>query len=214
MKTVKGIAFPDADDFMVSEVRDGTYQANHLREAIRYVKCFDCAIDGGAHVGLWTRLLAGSFRKVIAIEPSPDTCEALRWNIASWGIENVETYNVALGRAVGVATMKLDAKNAERRNTGARYAEVGLGGDVSVVTIDSRNLDAVGFIKLDVEGSELAALEGAIRTIRRSQPVILVENKGFGARYFGEPPDAVARFLRARSYGLRTRVGADEIWTR
>jgi hypothetical protein len=43
-----------------------------------------------------------------------------------------------------------------------------------VITIDSLGLDNVSFIKFDVEGSELSALEGAKDTINRFRPVMKI----------------------------------------
>jgi FkbM family methyltransferase len=46
---------------------------------------------------------------------------------------------------------------------------------VPVVSIDSLNLPRVGFIKLDVEGHELAVIHGATATIARDLPAMIVE---------------------------------------
>ena len=45
--------------------------------------------------------------------------------------------------------------------------------DIEVVTVDSFNCEKVSFIKFDVEGSELSAIEGAKKTIIKK---ILKEN--------------------------------------
>lgn len=49
---------------------------------------------------------------------------------------------------------------------------------VKGVTIDSfvdeRGIDSVGFIKLDIEGAEMEALNGAIRTIKRDKPYLAI----------------------------------------
>ena len=50
---------------------------------------------------------------------------------------------------------------------------------VKVKTIDSLNFTNVGFIKLDVEGHEYRCIKGAEQTIKKYEPVIIVEqNKG------------------------------------
>jgi len=209
MKLHAGIAFPDADQFMVKEMKgDQTYQAEHLRDALRFVTEFGCAVDGGAHVGLWSRLMAHSFEKVIAFEPSPDTFECLRHNMQ--GLDRVQCEPYALGAAPGMVAMTLDAKNALRANTGARH--VTAGGEIQVRTIDSFALDRVGFIKLDIEGSEPMALQGAADTIARCQPIILFENKSLWSRHFNLPADAVVRILTRYGYRHLSTVSHDEIW--
>ena len=62
--------------------------------------------------------------------------------------------------------------------------------EIRKVTLDEFDLPRVDFIKLDVEGMELEALEGADKTIKRSRPILLVEKiKSNGEqlnRWFGD----------------------------
>lgn len=209
MKLHAGIAFPDADRFMAGEMKgDQSYQAANLREALRFVTEFGCAIDGGAHVGLWSKRMAEVFEKVVAFEPSPDTFECLLVNMRA--ITHVQCEPYALGAEAGTASMAIDRENEARANTGARH--VTTGGDIPVRTVDSFKLDRVGFIKLDIEGSEPMALQGAAQTIARCQPIILFENKKLWSRYFALPKDAVSRQLEQHGYRLLSTVSRDQIW--
>jgi hypothetical protein len=47
--------------------------------------------------------------------------------------------------------------------------------EVNVATLDSFGLSDIAFIKIDVEGHELSVLRGAVETIVRSRPNLLVE---------------------------------------
>lgn len=211
MQVVRGWAFPASDRFMVSEMAmDGTYQRSHLEAALTHVSLFGTAIDGGAHIGTWSKIMAARFAKVIAVEPSPDTFECLTHNMAAAGCTNVERLQVALGSAPGVVSMRLDAQNEARANTGARFAAPG--GEIPVITIDSLNLTDVGFIKLDIEGSEPAALRGAKATLKRCGPIVLFENKWLWTRHFGLPKNAVRDFLIAVGYHQLGQISCDQIW--
>ena len=42
-------------------------------------------------------------------------------------------------------------------------------------TLDSFNLENVGFIKIDIEGHELKALLGGLETLKKNRPVIVFE---------------------------------------
>lgn len=210
MRMERGLAFPDADKFMVGQVRfDGTYQIENLQAGLKYVTNFDCAIDGGAHIGTWSKVMAQSFARVIAVEPSADTCECLLLNLEK--VANVDVRNVALGDAPGTVRMHLDADQKLRANTGARFTKPG--GDIPVETIDSWNLSSLGFLKLDVEGSEYVALHGAVETITRCKPIVLFENKFLWSKNFGLPKDSVSRLLTGLRYRMVDRVSRDEIWT-
>ena len=46
---------------------------------------------------------------------------------------------------------------------------------ITLKTLDSYNIDNISIIKIDVEGYELIALEGALNTIHNNKPVILIE---------------------------------------
>jgi FkbM family methyltransferase len=210
MKTVHGWAYPDADEFMAGEMKaDGTYQYSHLTRALAYVQDWALALDGGAHVGTWSRLLAAKFGVVVACEPSTDTYEALQANMAAFACTNVALHNVALGDRKGRVQMRMDGRGAQLKNTGSRY--VLPGGETHQVTIDSLNLPACGFLKLDVEGSEPAALAGATETLARHRPIVLFEDKNLWRR-FGARRDAPQGLLLQAGYKHLERAGCDEIW--
>lgn len=206
-----GWAFPDADRLMAAEMTpDGRYQQAHLEAALRWVTHHGTAIDGGAHVGTWCRQLARRFRQVVAFEPASDTFACLVENMAAHGGQNVTCYEAALGAQPGRVRMMNDAKNEARGNTGARH--VVAGEDVAVVTIDSLALDDVGFLKLDIEGSEPLALMGASATLTRCRPVVLVEDKALWMRHYGLPAGAVRDVLSGHRYRLAETVGCDQVW--
>jgi FkbM family methyltransferase len=212
MKYHAGWAFPDADAFMVSEMQaDGTYQASHLHLAMTYVTDRSCAIDGGAHVGTWSRLMSGMFARVLAIEPSADTHEALVANMAAFNCSNVEMRRCALGAAPGTVSMApLDPRAAALKNTGARFVQDG--SEIPRVTIDSLALPSLGFLKLDIEGSEPLALEGARETLQRCRPIVLFECKGFWRDRYHLPVDAPQQVLMRVGYRQLTVAGKDLIW--
>lgn len=210
MKHEKGWAWPDADHFMVSELQpDGTYHSDHFDAAMQYVTDLSLACDCGAHVGTWTRLMSARFEHVVAVEPSPDTFEALEANLATFGCVNVAARNVALGARPGWVSLALDERNMARKNTGARYVQVD--GPIPMVTIDSMALPSLGFLKVDVEGSELPCLLGARQTIAQCHPVILYEEKGFGVR-FGVKRGEIETFLTSLGYRHLAKKGSDLIW--
>lgn len=211
MKERFGWKFPDADQFMVSQITPaGDYQRANLDAALAYVTDWSIAVDGGAHAGTWTRLMAQRFTHVLAFEPSPDTREALTANMQAFECANVEIQAVALGSSPGSVTMCLDHRGESMQNTGARFARDG--GSIPRITLDSLNLPTLGFLKLDIEGAEVDALLGARQTLARCRPVVLFEDKGLWSR-FGHRRDAPQALLTSSGYRLRQRVSCDEIWT-
>jgi FkbM family methyltransferase len=210
MKFVYGWAFPDADEAMTREIKpNGKYSGHQLAAALKHVTDWSIAIDGGAHVGTWSRTLSGRFNRVIAVEPSPDTSEALLHNMAQFGCANVEVKVIALGEGPGLVSLNLDEKNTASKNTGARFATPG--GDIPVESIDSWHLPSLGLLKLDIEGSEVFALRGAMETLKRCRPIVIYEDKALWRR-LGQPRKAAETLMRDAHYRFVEAVRSDQIW--
>jgi FkbM family methyltransferase len=209
---VRNWAFPDADVQMANELGpDGTYQLAHLRAALDRVIDWRAAVDCGAHVGTWTVPMAARFSRVIAVEPSPDTFECLVHNVATKvATGNVETRQVAVGAVAGHVSMAIDPHHEAKGNTGARY--VTPGGAIPMEDIDAWQLPALGFLKLDIEGAEPFALEGAAETLVRCRPIVLFENKALWAKHYGIAPDEPQRILGRCGYRHLETIMRDEIW--
>ena len=147
---------------------------DHLRAALGPAALARAsAIDAGANVGAYARALAGVFGHVHAFEAAPDTAACLARNIADWGLaDRVTVHAKAVSDApgtVGIATGGWWRRSISREVKGA--------GDVPAVTLDSLGLSDCLLIKLDVEGHELKALNGARATLDRCRPFVMMELK-------------------------------------
>jgi hypothetical protein len=75
---------------------------------------------------------------------------------------------------------------------------------VDAVTLDDyvreRGLSRVDVVKIDVEGHELAVLKGAVATLGRYHPLLLVEIRSEFLRQAGTSRDAVYAFLKELGY--------------
>ena len=134
----------------------------------------DTFLDCGANVGLWTLTAAPIARRVIGVEPNARVAARLRANIEASALANVTVVEAALGAAAGRGFLDEPAEHNASRLASA-------GREVAVTTIDEiLGGDRVTAIKLDVEGSEHAALRGAAESIARWRPWLVVElNTGF-----------------------------------
>ena len=131
-------------------------------------------LEGGAHIGYLTLQAArsvGPDGEVVCFEPNPRTVPVLERNVAANGFqERVRIVPAALGRAHGRAELHITGGGDTSSLHGAAAA-----GDVvavEVTTADSA-LPApatVDVVKLDVEGAEVAALEGMRALLERSAP--------------------------------------------
>jgi FkbM family methyltransferase len=72
--------------------------------------------------------------------------------------------------------------------------------EVPCRTIDSYNFDDVDAIKIDVEGSELFVMEGALETIKRCRPAVQVEIVPKQCKQYGYDPQALYDFFAGMDY--------------
>ena len=165
---------------------------------IRYLIRPQCvAIDGGAHKGIYSFVLAKHCREVHAFEPNPIMYRYLRKAVP----KGVICHEAALGDVDDtVATLALPIDGGRFQHTRGSLVEQGANEvvslDVRVRAIDGLGVSEVGYIKLDIEGAELAALKGAQVTIERDRPVIQLEATGIG----GTSPDDLYQFLKPFDY--------------
>ena len=131
------------------------------------------AIDVGTWYGPWTYWLSKRVRDVQSFEPNPKVAAVLRKGVAS----NVTVHECAVSDAEGTAELVLQDLSVGSEGTATIVPGVEGAGSHSVRTkrIDDMGFTDVRFIKIDVEGHELAVLNGARRIIERDHPVLFVE---------------------------------------
>lgn len=170
------------------------------------VEDYRVAIDGGAHVGTWSALMAVHFGRVIAFEPNPPTFDRLVENTKDLG--NVEARCQALMKRAGPVTVFAPRPN--KALTGWQVSPDPSGVSESLA-IDDLELDHCGLIKLDLEGAELLAIRGAEKTMRRCRPVLVVEFCGLSSR-FGHTDRMIQGHLIGERYRELFRSGPDRVF--
>ena len=123
------------------------------------------AVDVGANIGYFTGLLACRAAQVIAFEPNPRLHRFVKANIAAWGVvgERVELDLRAVSDHEGTAVLHLPAAYAANFGVATLEAsEETESFEVATVRLDDVIAGrAVGLLKIDVEGHEMTAFEGA-----------------------------------------------------
>lgn len=135
-------------------------------------------LDIGANMGVITQALLVAGHEVIAFEPQLLICDILRENCAFTESTKYQVYNTAVGSECGVAEMPKVQYGAKNNFGGLGIGDKSIYGNITVpmTTIDSYQLDGVGFIKIDVEGFEYEVLVGATETIKRCKPILYIED--------------------------------------
>lgn len=134
------------------------------------------AVDIGAWYGPWSYWLSRRMRSVIAFEPNPEVRRVLESGLGSRR-PNLTVRPEAVSNRCGSATLTipLGGKGTEGRATLGQLDDVGQQVVVPTIRLDDLGLDDVRFVKIDVEGHELAAVEGALETLRRCRPLVTIE---------------------------------------
>lgn len=136
------------------------------------------AIDVGANDGSYVHYMRRHARHVLAYEPMPTLAKALRQKFP----RDVTVEPIALSDKAGSIELRMPVVDGVvvtgcstvSDDASAAYpAYEGI--EVPMARLDEVYKGSCGFIKIDVEGHQQAVLEGAIRTIKRCQPRMLVE---------------------------------------
>ena len=138
------------------------------------------SVDIGANEGGYAWHMRRLSRGLHVFEPLPELARRLSNGFAL--DRRVAVHQVALSDRVGTVQLRVPIQG-DRANTGLATIEPGndLHGaglqqfDVPMRTLDSYALQNIGFIKIDVEGHELAVLRGATGLIEASHPAFLIE---------------------------------------
>jgi FkbM family methyltransferase len=188
-------------------------------------------LDLGAHIGTFSLFAAALGYKVVSVEASSRNAALLKAGTCKNGFDNVQVITAAIFDQVGtlefvqagpyglIASPLLDAPTVS----------------VSAITTDRLLADigweSVDFIKMDVEGAEVAAIRGMPRLLSRDDaPMILYESNGHTLHYSGETPGSLmaaleesgyqsylvesGRFIPARSTDLQPEVCVDYLATK
>lgn len=133
------------------------------------------SIDVGANYGIYAVVMARCAPRVLVVEPNLALARLLRRGLPS----SCTVLACALSDSEGTAELRVPLRDGrELASRGSLLAESGE--PAHVYSIELRRLDdcarePVGFVKIDVEGHEMAVLRGADRVLREDGPNLLVE---------------------------------------
>lgn len=135
------------------------------------------SVDAGANKGVYTYWLEHLSKHVHAYEPNPKMFNVLKRGAGS----KATVHYAALSDQAGEFALRIP------KNTRGGYSNQGgslnhdkVGDSYGEVMVQTRRLDEepiqdIGFLKIDVEGHEMAVLDGALKTIERDRPTLLIE---------------------------------------
>ena len=161
-----------ATDVYHEQIATDGGQTETWRFVINWVRSGEVVLDAGANIGAVTIPLARRGARVHAFELLQDNARAIAAAVERNGLANVVVVIGALREGPGRVAF----------HGHSAWAAVGDTGPLSIATMSIDDyLEWVGiarvdFVKIDIEGSEKAALSGAHRLLTRHSPDVLLES--------------------------------------
>lgn len=118
-----------------------------------------------------------------AFEPNPESFRCAQITSLINGLENIVLRNAGLGADKGMYPMMIVDENGRSLGGASRFVEAPEEGTKNNIFVDITTVDdvvpserKVSVLQLDVEGFEKMALIGAMSTIERNRPIIIIES--------------------------------------
>ncbi len=161
-------------------------------------------VDVGANIGNHSLFFAThlNYKHIHAFEPFPKNIHIATENLSAFK-DRVTLHPHALSNKAGIVQLY----NSEQNNHGGYSLEQLSDGrsfpvmdTIPTRTLDSLQLTDVSLLKIDVEGHECAVLEGAVGTIKRCKPVVILENNYYYHSHVHPDPEPHAHLLEPLGY--------------
>lgn len=144
--------------------------------------------------------------QIFAFEPIKSTYDLLNKNIQLNKLSNINTFNVGISNKIGEEIFYFYPWcTANTSLTNLQHREDCLKNKAAINCLD--NIDElkskkVDFLKIDVEGNEYFALQGATRILGEDHPVISIEILRKYSKEFGYVASDVVNFIKQYGYDM------------
>lgn len=189
----------DRNDPVASSLLAGNFPVPDLFDLLRRaIPQGGRVLDLGAHLGSFALAAAAAGYEVVCVEASPRNAAMLRASIELNGFRNLNLINAAISDRAGTLGFYSQGPYGHVAPQGDAGATI----TVEAIAVDELlqrvGWDKVDFIKLDIEGSEVAAVRGMTRLMsQRDAPVLFCESNGHMLDVFGESPTTLKAALEA-----------------
>lgn len=185
--------YSECDDGILDPLFYGNeyVETSDLEVLTMLVRSGDIIFDIGANTGLYSIVshIASKEISIYAFEPNPINLKRLAKNIELNSISNISTLPFAVGNSNEEISFTVREDNSLSDTSSAieSFSKSTYRGElkwknikVAQVRIDdfveSHKITKIDMMKIDVEGYEIEVLKGAMQSILRWKPVILIES--------------------------------------
>lgn len=188
----------------------GTYELPIQTALTKYLKPNSVFYDIGANIGFFTVIaarLVGQSGQVYAFEPVPENADRIRHNTEINHFSQVTVFQKAVGASAGEAELLL-----AHHSGGATLSSAGTPPDlrgkmeVELVCIDDLisqgRLQPPSVVKIDVEGAEIAVLQGMVQTLEQFKPILIYEVDDGNEAAFHAKNQELETFIQSVGYRI------------
>ncbi len=166
--------------------------------ADKYINQGDTVLDIGANIGSHSIVYANKITdigKLYTIDADPEHCICLRHNLPDW----VRVMEFAVSDTIDSIGFKKYPDTGCNRCTNTEYDFV-----VNTFPIDYYFIDIkINFIKMDIEGYEVKALNGMKQILEKFRPIICLESNQSALQQAGSSQQHLYELLDSLNYEFR-----------
>jgi len=208
--------------FIGSHLERGVaYEAELFALMLKKLKRGDTFLDIGAHVGFFSMIaarLVGESGSVYSFEMNPENYSRLMTNAGLNDFKNIRPHNWAVSDDSKPIYFWVNKDNdgghslwdcgKHSFNEKSRVLPQKMA-SYSIALDHYNSLGKVDFIKMDVEGSEVLALNGMIELLKKNLPIVALEINNFGLAQMGHKYQDIRTIMNEIGYRCWLIEGGD-----
>ena len=206
--TEHGIFCGFKNDYLFKQaIENGVHEPHFVELMDKLLLPTDIALDVGGNIGTHAILLSKKLSQghVYTFEPQSLVFSVLQNNLLLNSCDNVTAYRFAISNQNhSTISMQPFAFNKKSINNAALQIDLddAMGDFTLTRTLDSFKFKKVNFIKMDIQGSELIALQGAKDLILKQKPIMFIEIEEQNLRDLGTSTKELIEILFSLNYAL------------
>ena len=164
----------------------GLFEKNELSFLDKFIRKDDICLDIGANIGVYSLFFSKRSKKTFCFEPIKINNIIIELNAELNKVKNIKIERIAISDTSGncdflvvdesILSGILSTQYIKQKAYLKRYYDTDVKETIRVKcnTIDSFNYDKVDIVKIDVEGAELKVINGAVKTIKKCMPRLIM----------------------------------------
>ena len=206
--TEHGIFCGFKNDYLFKQaIENGVHEPHFVELMDKILLPTDIALDVGGNIGTHAILLSKKLSQghVYTFEPQSLVFSVLQNNLLLNSCDNVTAYRFAISNQNhSTISMQPFSFNKKSINNAALQIDPdGAMGDFTLTrTLDSFKFKKVSFIKMDIQGSEVIALQGPKDLILKQKPIMFIEIEEQNLKDLGTSTKELIETLFSLNYAL------------